>query len=181
MLSTLITKRRWRRFVMPRSQRRLWESHAEGAALSISEAIAYAQRVHSPMKLPTTPRRRTCGEDRPHAGHGVVSPIRVGGGGHGPQAWAALAGRAEIAPLSSPAHPRLAIPATAPWRWMCGCVCIRGRTARSAALWSRISAIWLGMQWISVRTMWLAPRGDGRGARRGRSAFRRQRPVGRRL
>src|ERR1700682_3305544 len=45
---------------------------------------------------------------------------------------------------------------------MCGCVCIRGRTARAAALWSRMSAIWRGMRWISVRTAWLAPRGDGR-------------------
>ena len=34
-----------------------------------------------------------------------------------------------------------------------GCVCIRGRTARSGALWSRISATWRGMQWISVRTI----------------------------
>ena len=28
-----------------------------------------------------------------------------------------------------------------------------GKTARSGALWSRISAIWPGMQWISVRTI----------------------------
>src|SRR6476660_54836 len=45
---------------------------------------------------------------------------------------------------------------------MCGCVCTRGLTARSAALWLRISAIWRGMKWISVRTMWLARHEDGR-------------------
>jgi hypothetical protein len=45
---------------------------------------------------------------RPYAGHdgGFVDPGRRGGG-HGPQARAALAGRAVIAPLSSPARPRV--------------------------------------------------------------------------
>jgi hypothetical protein len=47
--------------------------------------------------------------------------------------------------------------AIVPWLWMHGCVSIRGLAAGCAALWSKISATWLGMQWISVSTKFVGP------------------------